>query len=223
MLGITQDAIKFYYVISHFENKYEVELEVVITNPLPTGHYKKIKAELIRCLSLSEEQRICQLLMHIEMGDQRTMQFLYHLQTLAGPSVPSDFLRTLWTNCLPLNIQAVITTQGWVALDDVAQLEDKIAEVTPPPCVAPVSSSGADSCTLTAHIDELTRQVAALSAGPSRLRLPSRTQRQARRPSLSEGWSAVPDICWYHRRFKEHAKRCTVPCTWQQGNGDGSH
>jgi hypothetical protein len=59
--SITQDATKFYYVISHLENKYAAEVEDVITNPPPTGRYEKIKAELIKRLSRSEEQRVRQL------------------------------------------------------------------------------------------------------------------------------------------------------------------
>jgi hypothetical protein len=175
-----------------------------------------IKAEFIRRLSLSEEQRVRQLLMHEEMGDRRPTQFLRHLRTLAGPSVPFDFLRTLFTNHLPPNVQAIIATQAQAALDEVAQLADKIAEVTAPPCVAGVSSPG-DISTLTACIDELARQVAAFSARPSRPRSPSQTLQHARRPSRSAGRSPASDICWYHRRFKERAKRCTAPCTWQQG------
>jgi hypothetical protein len=96
-----------------------------------------------------------QLLVH-EMGDRRPTQFLRQLRTLAGPSVPTDFLRTLWTNRLPPNIQAIIATQAQVALDDVTQLANKIAEVTPPPCVARVTS-GADINILNARIDELAR------------------------------------------------------------------
>jgi hypothetical protein len=156
------------------------------------------------------------------MGDRRPTQFLRHLRTLAGPSVPTDFIRALRTNRLPPNIQAIIATQGQVALDDVAQLADKIAQVTPPPCVARVSSSGADISALTTRIDELPKQIAALSASASRPRSPSRARQHARRSSRSAGRSPVPDICWYHRRFKERAKRCTAPCAWQQGNGDSS-
>jgi hypothetical protein len=65
--------------------------------------------------------------------------------------------------------------QAQVALNDVAQLADKTAEVMPPTYVACVSSSGNDICTLTACIDELARQVAALSARPSRPHSPSQT------------------------------------------------
>ena len=53
-----------------------------------------------------------QLLMHEEMGDRRPTQFLCHLRTIAGPSVPPDFLRTLWINRLPPNVQAIIATQA---------------------------------------------------------------------------------------------------------------
>jgi len=188
--------MKFYYVISHLDNKYAVEVEDVITNPAPTGRYERIKAELIRRLPLSKEQRVRQLLMHEKMGDRRPTQFLWHLRTLAGPSVPSDLLCILWKNRLPPNIHAIIATQAQVSFDDVAQLADKIAEVTPHPCVARVSSSGYDICTLTARIDELVRQVAALSTKPSRPRSPSQTRRHARRSPRPAGRSSSPDTCW---------------------------
>ena len=139
------------------------------------------------------------------MGDWRPTQFLRHLRTLAGPSMHPDFLRTLWINRLPPNIQAIIATQAQVALDDVAKLADTIAEGTPSQFVARVASSFTDISILTGRIDKLARQVAALSASRSRPRSPWRTQ-QARRPSRSAARSPAPDIICYHRRFKDHAK-----------------
>jgi hypothetical protein len=93
--NIMQDATKFYYVTLQLDYKCAAKVEDVITKPPPTGHYEGIKAELIRRLSLSEELRIHQLLVHEEIGDWRTTQFLCHLWTLSGPSVPSDFLHSL--------------------------------------------------------------------------------------------------------------------------------
>ena len=98
LANVTQDATKFYYVISQLNTKYAAEMEDVITNPPTTCRFERIKAELIRRLSLSEEQRVRQLQMHEKMGDRRPTQFLRHLRTHAVPLVPSDFLRTLWTN-----------------------------------------------------------------------------------------------------------------------------
>jgi len=41
--SITQDVIKFYYVISHLENKYTSKVEDVITNPHPQVVTRKLK------------------------------------------------------------------------------------------------------------------------------------------------------------------------------------
>jgi hypothetical protein len=154
--NITEDGTKFYCVISQLDSNYKVDMEDVLTNPPPTGRYDKISAKLIRRLSFQEEQRIRQLLMHEDMGDLRLTQFLLYLRTIAGPSVPSNFVRPLWTNRLPLNIQAIIATQAQVALVDVSRMEDNIAKVTPFPCVTGVFSPG-DINILTARTNELNR------------------------------------------------------------------
>jgi len=153
-----------------------------------------------------------------EMSNRTPTQFLRHLGTLAGPSVPSDFPRNLWTNRPPPNIQAITATQALVPLNDVAQLVDKIAEVTSSPCVVRVSSSGDDISTLTARIDELARVAASLCLSASHPRSPSQTRRHSRRSSRSAGRSPAPDICWYHRRFKadshiaRRAHAVPLPC-----------
>ena len=48
LANVTKDTTKFYYVISHLDNKYSAEVEDVITNPPPTGRYERIKAVTLR-------------------------------------------------------------------------------------------------------------------------------------------------------------------------------
>jgi hypothetical protein len=60
------------------------------------------------------------------MDDTITAQFLRHLRTLTGPSVPLDFVRNLRTNRLLSNIQALSATHLQAAVDDVAQVVEKI-------------------------------------------------------------------------------------------------
>jgi hypothetical protein len=91
--NITKNATKFYYVISQLDNTHGAGGCNI--QPQPTGRYDRIKAELIRRLSLSDEQCVRQLLMHEEVGDLRMTHFLRHLRTLAWSTVPSDFLCTL--------------------------------------------------------------------------------------------------------------------------------
>jgi len=53
--NITHVSTIFYYVISQMDNKYAAEVENVITNPPTHSRYDRIKAELIRRRTLSEE------------------------------------------------------------------------------------------------------------------------------------------------------------------------
>lgn len=88
-----------------------MEVKDIITNPPTTNKYLRLKSELIRRLSASQEKRIQQLLNDEELDDRKPSQFLRHLQNLAGTSGASDFVKTLWTNRLPVNIQTVIASQ----------------------------------------------------------------------------------------------------------------
>jgi hypothetical protein len=126
----------------------------VITNTPLTGRYDIIKAELIR--RLVTLRGAARLPASDARGDdyRRPTQFLRYLHTLAGSSLPSDFLHSFRTNRLPPNTQAIIATQAQ-AVDDVAQQADKMEEVMPQPCVAGVFSSGDDISILTARIDVL--------------------------------------------------------------------
>jgi hypothetical protein len=55
--ALSKNAKKFYHVISQLDKKYAAEVEDVITNPPPTGRYDRIKAEMIRRLSLQRTTR----------------------------------------------------------------------------------------------------------------------------------------------------------------------
>ncbi|GBP33839.1 hypothetical protein EVAR_20950_1 [Eumeta japonica] len=70
-----------------------------------TGKYDKLKTELVKWLSVSQERKIKQLLMHEELGDRKPSQFLRHLKSLAGPTVLEDFLRTIWSSRLATNLK----------------------------------------------------------------------------------------------------------------------
>lgn len=56
--GVTADSIKFNYVISQLENKYAIEAKDIINNPPSDNKYAKLKAELIRRLSASQEKKV---------------------------------------------------------------------------------------------------------------------------------------------------------------------
>ncbi|KAL0811246.1 hypothetical protein ABMA28_009672 [Loxostege sticticalis] len=222
--NITADTTKFYYVISQLDNQYAAEVEDIIISPPSSNKYEKLKSELIKRLSASKEKKVKQLLMHEELGDRKPSQFLRHLQNLAGPGVPEDFVRTIWTSRLPHNMQQIIASQASSPIETLADLADRIQDIAPPaPVVAATSSSRSSSSILddmARQIAELTKKVEALS---SQQRSRSRHQSNHRQRSRSRSKSRYRKhpLCWYHAKFGSKASKCISPCDFKAENSMG--
>jgi len=149
----------------------------------------------VRRLSSSRDQRVRQLLTHEEMGDRKPSQFLRHLKSLA-PDVPDDFLRSIWSSRLPPHIQTILAGQAEGNLDAASQLADRIAEVAPLPITASVAQTP-DSASLLQKIEDLSRQVAALSSGRTQHRSHSKVRRKENNAPSSAHGPADRGYCWY--------------------------
>ncbi|XP_075982478.1 uncharacterized protein LOC142980785 [Anticarsia gemmatalis] len=232
--NITTDVTKFYHVIANLDYKYVSEVKDIINKPPGENKYEKLKSELISRLSESKEQRVRQLLTLEELGDRKPSQFLRHLRSLAGSEVPDDFIRSLWTSRLPAHMQTIMAAQVDLPLDAVAQIMDKIHEIAVQPNTQVAAASTATtlpastSCLmtpieqLTRRIDDLTRQVEALSTDRHRSRSRGRSYSPRWRQRSRSNSRAGPRHCWYHRRFGKASTKCREPCTFQQGNGQSS-
>ncbi|XP_047543199.1 uncharacterized protein LOC125075530 [Vanessa atalanta] len=225
---ITSDETKFYYLVAQLDHQHAIEVKDVITNPPKTDKYEKLKQELIKRLSASQEKRVKQLLMHEELGDRKPSQFLRYLASLAGPSVPSEFLLTIRSSRLPQNIQTVIASQMDLDKDKLAELADKVHEIAPSsPQVASTSSAPASSQSeMAQQIAELTRQVALLSSRLERSERPHSKSRNKRYRSRSRSKSRQPPAnhpsSLYHFTVGAKAAKCKQPCTFQSENSKGS-
>lgn len=142
--GITADSTKFSLVVSQLEHRYAAEVEDVIRSPPATNAYEKLKTELIRRVSASQEERIRQVLTQEDIGDRKPSQYLRHLRSKVDVgTVPDNLLRTLWSSRLPPQVKAIVASQTEMSLDAVADLADKISDALTP---APMSASVA-ACT----------------------------------------------------------------------------
>ncbi|XP_026468153.1 uncharacterized protein LOC113371991 [Ctenocephalides felis] len=145
---IINDLAKYEYAIAHLECKYLLQVEDVINSPPAENKYIKLKEELIKRLSISERQRIRQLLLQEELGDRSPSQFLRHLRSLT---------------------QQILQTQINADLEELASLADKICEIAQPP-VIPTTSNNQQQDTIqilidkndpqTQRVEDLTEQLA---------------------------------------------------------------
>lgn len=222
--GITQDATKYWYVISHLDNRYVQEIEDIITAPPENDKYLKVKTELTNRLSSSQQQRIKQLLEHEEMGDRTPSQFLRHLKTLAGKTVQDEFLRALWLSRMPSVMQAILAAQADLTLDKIAEIADKIKESSTisPPQISSMSAND-EIGSLREQVKQLSLQISELSRARSHDRNANRNRSSSRgsryRQQNSDTSNDSEALCWYHRCYREKARKCRAPCNYSAGNG----
>lgn len=226
--NITNDSTKFYYVISQLEHQYASEVKDIIVSPPPSNKYEKLKEELVKRLTTSKERKIKQLLLHEDLGDRKPSQFLRHLQGLAGGTVSTELMRTIWASRLPSNLQTIVALQKDHPLEAVADLADHVQDIAPP-SVAQVAIPitdlpGTALSTLTERVAELTRQVESLRLSQQRQPRFQNGNYKNRSRSSSRTRSPPEDHphCWYHYRFGRKARRCVSPCSFNAGNDKGS-
>ncbi|XP_025834981.1 uncharacterized protein LOC112905883 [Agrilus planipennis] len=227
---VTTDATKFSCVIEALEPRYALEVRDIIVNKPERDAYEILKAELVKRLSTSKEQKTRRLLEMEELGDRKPSQFLRHLKGLAGSTVPESMLRTLWFARIPTSMQAILAAHRDLSLEKLADIADSIMDLTDNcPRVAETMLSPGDQ--LAAQLQQLTltlqREIASIKQEVSELRYQHKQRSRSRSSSRPRfrNRSASSGSCWYHRKFGSNARKCTQPCSFQttdSGNATGS-
>ncbi|CAK1597767.1 unnamed protein product [Parnassius mnemosyne] len=204
--NITSDVTKYYHVISVLDPKIAAEVEDLIIRPPANEKYDTLKRELIARLSASRSEQIKQLLMNEELGDRKPSQFLRHIRSLAGSGL----------------LQTIVAMQDNFPLDQLAQLADKVAEVTPHTSAQQVASTSTSDSSpafedLNRKIDALTKRLDEMSTARGRRDFPKRRSKSSsRRRSQSRSRSRADGqrYCWYHFIYGEKAAKCIKPCKY---------
>ncbi|XP_025836388.1 uncharacterized protein LOC112906452 [Agrilus planipennis] len=231
--GVSAETTKFGYILSALDPKHVIEVKDIALSPPSHEPYKKLKEELIKRLSSSQEERTRRLLEHEAIGDRKPSQFLRHLRDLGGSAVSESVVRTLWLGRLPSSLQAILATQKNSSLDQVADLADAVHEATKitTPCIAETQSPSLEAqvqiqlAQLTLHLREelasIRQEVSAIrdnrppESHRPRSRSTSRRRSRSREPPAS-------GVCWYHWQFGNRANKCKHPCNFA-GNATNGH
>lgn len=166
--NITSERTRFIHASTLLEGRFAQEVKDIIRNPPADTPYTTLRRELISRLSISEAQRIRQLLGQEDLNGRSPSQFLRHLRSLAGSlSIPDPILRNLWLQRLPPQTQAILQGHKNQPLDELASIADGIMDVFPQipvPAVHACSSTPRTTSTTSqlADIDELQRKLEAL-------------------------------------------------------------
>lgn len=227
---ITNDDTKYNHLISCIDAETLSTVSDILFSPPTADKYNALKSRLIAEFSASENEQIRQLISELHLGDDRPSQLLRKMRELGGKSVNDDFLKTLWFQRLPSEMQSILAISS-ESLDNLAKMADKISEVRTPTNtdVYSIRQATAGSAQRVSSLDEinvLRSEIASLTSAVERLsrertrdsRSPYRNKSPHPRRSSSRPRHNT-EYCFYHNRFGDRAKNCRAPCTFNQREG----
>ena len=211
--NIVVSRTKFDYVITSLPCELISDISDVLTAPDNQNPYEVLKEALIRRTSLSERDRLRQLLSKEDLGDRKPSQLLRHMQTLLGQTETNfdkKLLRELFTQRLPGSVQQVLaSTPPDTPLDALAQIADRVMEVSAPVinAIRPPQQSPSKNTALEKQVSDLANAVAALTTEVKHLK-----GQRSRSQSRSDKQDSK--LCFYHFKFGDKAKKCVSPCNY---------
>lgn len=215
MSGITQDATKYYCVVSALNSDVLNYISDIVLAPPESNMYETLKNRLISEFSESEQSKIKALFSELVLGDDKPSHLLRRMRELAG-TLGEVYLKALWLQRLPPQTQAILSVSD-ESTEKLALMADRIHET---------SGLGVETVTknespplsefgeLRAQIAELSKQVERISRNrerPSGSNVPA--PRRPRSPTPKPN-----NLCWYHWKFGERARKCFPPCSFNQEN-----
>ncbi|VUZ40853.1 unnamed protein product [Hymenolepis diminuta] len=222
--GITQQKIMFQQAFSALPTDVAAEVIDIVDDTL-----KKV---VIGRLSDSQEKRVQQLLLQVELGDRTPSQLLRHMRFLLGETrVGEVILRQLWMKCLPANMtKCLATSVNRGNLDELAETADKVQELSDRPCVQAVETPIPNRVT-TQQPDVLTKLLEKLELLVPNISSQSGSKQRLRFSKQSDSSPIHRNqICFYHKMYGDDAKKCQPGCKYpkadtiiSQGNFTGSN
>lgn len=211
---VTSPQIKFQAVLSVLELEVLTQVADILTDS-SDDPYSTLKARLISIYGESESRRIHRLLENTQLGDQRPSQLYRQMTQLAGTTLSKDMVTTLWLRNLPLRVQEILTATKQDDTDALIDVADRIMEIERP---AEAYATSRTSEPNSSELHELREEMRRLRAELADLRIETRSRsrdrgRTARSPNRSA--SKGRTLCYFHRRFRQKARKCVQPCDWK--------
>ena len=233
---ITNDDTKYHHLISSIDPETLTAVSDILLTPPPTDKYKALKTRLLAEFSASENEQIRRLISELHLGDDKPSHLLRKMRGLGGTSVKDDFLKTLWLQRLPAEMQAILSIST-ESLDNLAKMADKISEVRSTQADSNVFAVGqaapatSDNIQRASPLDEFRALRSEVAALRKQVEWLSRDRSRGPSPRYNGKQNSFPrgrsrdrnrdcsrdrnkDYCYYHAQFGKNAKKCRSPCSY---------
>ncbi|CAB4011902.1 gag-pol poly, partial [Paramuricea clavata] len=199
---ITAEHTKYAYVVGSLQPEVAQEVRDLLINPLTEEPYTKLKTELVKRTSASQQTRLNQLLHAEELGDRKPTQLYPHEMDTASLAKMADKIAEV------APVHSILSTV--------------VSQSAPPPTAqTPEMREVRDLVAqLAITINNFSLHTSPQHARTERRRSRSPTRRSSspyherERTSTESGPRSI--FCWYHSKFGASAKKCSPPCSFSQ-------
>lgn len=112
LAGIVEEEAKFSHLTIVLDMQVLAEVRDILMNMPQENPYTVLKAEILKRLCPSQEEKAVNFFKAKSMGDRKPTQFLRHLRFLAGSSVPESLIRSVWFMRLPEGIRTILQIEN---------------------------------------------------------------------------------------------------------------
>lgn len=227
--GLHSDEERYYTVLAALETP-EVLSQVadIVRSPPKENKYLYFKNQLISRFSASQERQLDTLLTKLSLANKKPTELLREMLKLAPVNTPETFIHSLWIQRMPTSVRCILSASPETNLTKLAEVADRILERssdlgavdandTNPPRSTHIPSG------MQQQIDGLERQLKELTIILKKQTIPAQSPRG--RSDLHGGSQNLShsdvstdtkrEICFYHQRFGEGARKCLQPCSFK--------
>ena len=187
--NVTADKTKYHYVVAALDQATALRVIDVLEDPPQHDKYENLKRRLTYIFGLSRRQRADQLLdigLH-SLGDRRPSQLMDELLALLGSHKTCMLFESIFLRCMPEDIRLQLATSSFDDLRALAKTADEFWQAK--------------------------EQSAVVFASNTRTKI-SATRKPVTTTSSGESPARDRNVCYYHQRFGDAARKCVQPCAF---------
>ena len=193
--NITADVTKYYYVVMALDQTTALRVIDILEDPPEHGKYDNLRRRLTDVFCLSPRQRADRLLIYgaHSLGDMRPSQLMGEMLGLLGGHKPCLLFESIFLKSMPEDVRMQLTMASFDDPRALAKTADALWQ-----------ARGQQSVVFAADN-----------------RSPPTSDNRAPRNARPRATHRATDICYYHRRFGNAARKCIPPCTFTGNDGAG--
>lgn len=177
----------------------------------PAASYDAIRTRLVDAYELPKSVRFREIVKPGGMGDRRPSQLLRDMRNNMPSSIGEDALKEFWLQKLPSNVTTIIASLDG-PLDSLASRADRVMDASNPQSVDAFAKD--QFAELAGAVAALTQQVQSLTQIVNSSKSPSQQQ------SAQYGVQPAAQMCYYHDRYGDKARKCRLPCNFKPKTRD---